>query len=454
VQNSTLTPRWPLAVFISIQMIGSTAFAASPKEAVIYSFQGGSDGSYPQATLLAGRAGNLYGTTYIGGGGTCQGGCGTVFQLTPPAAPGGEWTETVLYRFMGGSDGALPIGGLIFDGAGNLYGTTLFGGGGKCSDGCGTVFELSPPSAAGGAWTETILYSFEGVRERDGNGPYGGVVFDKSGNLYGTTYAGGVACSDSGPWGCGTVFQLSPPATAGNAWAETVIYRFDPSFYGGPASGLLIDGHGNLYGTAVNDGFFGEGTAYKLTQATSGAWSRTILHNFGNNSDGGYVYAGLTFGKGGVLYGATTGYGGEVGDGGTVFQLTPPTVAGAGWSETLPYVFHSKNGSSEGPYGALLASPSGALFGMTNSGGSGTCQVNGWLGCGMVFKLTPPATAGGAWAETTLHSFTGGADGAVPYSGLIFGLGGALYGTTYAGGSGLCSQTGLAGCGTVVAIIP
>ena len=419
---------------------------------MLYSFRGGDDGAHPQATLVADIAGNLYGTTYQGGG---VANCGTVFQLTPPAAPGGKWTEAVLYRFhdSGVVDGALPIGGLIFDGAGNLYGTTLFGGAGPCTKGCGTVFELSPPATAGGPWTETILYSFKGVRERDGNGPYGNVVFDKSGNLYGTTYAGGIACSDSGPSGCGTVFQLSPPAAPGGAWTETVIYRFDPSFYGGPASGLLIDGHGDLYGTAVNDGYFGEGTAYKLTPSTSGAWTRTVLHNFGGNSDGGYVYAGLTFGKGGVLYGATTGYGGEVGDGGTVVQLTP-AESGAGWSETLPYVFPSQNGTSEGPFGALLASPTGALFGMTNSGGTGPCQVNGWVGCGMVFKLTPPATPGGAWTETTLHNFLGGADGATPYSGLIFGLGGALYGTTYTGGSGSCSQTGLAGCGTVVAIVP
>jgi hypothetical protein len=227
VRNNTFTRKWRLMVFIAIQTIQGTAFAASSKEIVVYSFQGGADGAY-SATLLADKAGNLYGNAYQGGGGACQGGCGAVFELTPPGAAGGAWTETVLYHFMGGNDGSLPRGGLIFDSAGNLYGTTLFGGGGACSDACGTVFELSPPAAAGGAWTETILYRFKGVREGDGNGPYGNVVFDKSGNLYSTTYAGVIACSDSGPWGCGTVFELSPPTATGGVWTETVLYRFDP----------------------------------------------------------------------------------------------------------------------------------------------------------------------------------------------------------------------------------
>lgn len=445
---------WLQTLCVTLAIAGS-AFSAAPKETVVYSFQGGTDGSYPYAGLLAGKGGTLYGTTSAGGGGTCTGGCGTVFQLTPPAATGGAWTETVLYRFTGGSDGATPWAGLILDGTGNLYGATLAGGNTSCRTGCGVVFELSPPASIGGSWTQSVLYSFKGVRSGDGNGPEGTLIFDASGRLYGTTYAGGIACSDSAPTGCGTVFQLTPPSSSGGAWTETLIYKFDPSFAGGPSGALLLDSKGNLYGTAVNDGVYGEGTAYKLAPQSSGGWHRTVLHAFGGSStDGGYVSAGLTVGKGGALYGATEGYGGQVGDGGTVFQLTPPASSGAGWTETVLYVFPGDNGYTRGPFGSLLAGPSGVLFGMTPSGGGGSCSVLGWLGCGTVFELTPPASMGGAWTHTTLHSFSGGTDGAVPYSGVIFGLGNALFGTTYGGGTGTCSQQSPAGCGTVFTIAP
>ena len=439
-------------IFITLAIAGA-AVAAGPRESVIYSFQGGNDGSYPYGGLVAGRGGALYGTTSQGGGGSCSGGCGTVFHLAPQSTVGGPWVETVLYTFTGGSDGATPWASLIVDGAGNLYGSTLFGGG-TCRGGCGVVFKLAPPETAGGSWTESVLYAFKGVRAGDGNGPEGALVFDQNGNLFGTTYAGGTACSDSGPTGCGTFFQLSPPAATGGTWTESVIYRFDPSFYGGPSAGLIVDSKGNLYGTAVNDGPGGEGTAYKLAQ-TSAGWKRKVLHAFGGNADGGYPWAGLTAGKGSALYGATAGYGGEVGDGGTAFKLTPPASSGGAWTENILYVFPGENGYTRGPFGSLLANPAGILFGMTPSGGNGSCVVGGWLGCGTVFQLTPPTTTGGTWTHTTLHSFAGGADdGSIPYGSLIFGPGHALYGTTYGGGSGTCSQPSPSGCGTVFVIMP
>ncbi|MGA3042244.1 MAG: choice-of-anchor tandem repeat GloVer-containing protein [Bryobacteraceae bacterium] len=348
--------------------VASSAVAGSPTETVIYNFQGGSDGSYPYAGLVKGPRGVLYGTTTEGGGGSCAGGCGTVFQLTPSSTAGGAWVETVLYRFTGGSDGAMPWAGLILDDAGNLYGATTFGGE---SCGCGVVFKLARPATAGSSWTQSVLYSFKGVRAGDGNGPQAAPVFDQHGNLYGTTYAGGIPCSDSAPTGCGTIYRLSPPAAAGGAWTETVLYRFDPSFAGGPAAPLIADSQGNLYGTAVNDGPYGEGTAYKLSQVSAGDWERTVLHAFGGTStDGGYVSAGLTP-TGGALYGATEGYGGEVGDGGTVFQLTPPASPGGGWTETVLYVFPGDNGDTRGPFGSLVVGPTGILYGMTPSGGGG-----------------------------------------------------------------------------------
>jgi len=440
-----------LVIFVTIAIAGS-AVAAGAQEAVIYNFQGGSDGSYPYAGLVAGPGGALYGTTTQGGGGTCAGGCGTVFQLAPSSTVGGPWVETVLYRFTGGSDGATPFAGLIVDGAGNLYGATLSGGR-LCQ--CGVVFKLAPPVTPGGPWTESVLYSFKGFLVGDGDGPEGNLVFDQAGNLYGTTYAGGIACSDSGTTGCGTVFQLSPPASANGTWTERVLYRFDPSFEGAPAAGLILDSQGNLYGTAVNDGPNGEGTAYKLTHESTGAWIKTVLHSFGGRgTDGAYPWAGLTPGAGGVLYGATAGYDFQVGDGGTVFQLTPRPSPGAGWSETVLYVFPGENGDARGPMGSLLAGPAGALFGMTPSGGTGSCQVYGWLGCGTVFQLTPPATTGKGWTHTTLHDFAGGADGAIPYGSLIFGPENALFGTTYSGGSGACAQADTVGCGTIFTITP
>jgi len=442
------------SLILGVTFITLAALPAGAQETVVYSFQGGSDGAYPLAALVADRAGHLYGTTQGGGGGTCTeaptGGCGTVFELTPPAAPGGAWVENVIYQFGALSDGANPWSGLILDQQGNLYGTAEFGG----PSGNGTVFELTPPTSPGGAWTQTILHSFQGLRHNsDGANPQGSLVFDGSGNLFGTTYAGGIACSDSAPSGCGTIFELMPPATAGGAWIEKVLYRFDPYLAGGPAGTLIFDAEGSLYGTAVNDGHLGEGTAYKLTPSASGDWTRTVLHTFGGPTDGGYVYAGLIFGPGGVLYGATTGYGGEVGNGGAVFQLTPPSAPGGAWTETLN-VFPEEDGYAEGPWGSPLAGPDGALYGTTSSGGEGSCTWLGWHGCGFVFKLTPPAI-GGVWTGTTLYRFAGGSDGGVSRAGLIWGPGHKLYGTTSGGGGGPCPESqGLAGCGTVFEITP
>lgn len=231
------------------------AFAASwPKGGILYTFKGGSDGSRPVAPLVADAKGNLYGTTAEGGSTSfCQGfGCGAVFELLAPSSPSGTWRETILYSFSGGSDGSYPVGGLILDAAGNLYGTTEEGGdlnnafcvsqGGQ-GVGCGTVFELSRPANPGGNWTERILYMFE-WGFTDGAYPESSVVFDKAGNLYGTTVLGGTA-------GDGTVFELSPES--GGTWAESIIYSFMGSTDGDiPTSSPIFDTSGNLYGTTFS----------------------------------------------------------------------------------------------------------------------------------------------------------------------------------------------------------
>jgi uncharacterized repeat protein (TIGR03803 family) len=264
--------------------------------------------------LIFDAAGNLYGTTSSGGTHNCQGngGCGTVFQLTPTV--GGAWTETVLYNFGNGTDGYSPWAGLVLDAAGNLYGTTAFGGTNGCAvaqySGCGTVFELT--SVAGGGWTETVVHNFGSGT--DGVTPIAGLTFDPAGNLYGTTEVGG-------PSNVGTVFQLLP--TTGGGWSETVIHSFnvDPGGWGPAAGTLVFDAAGSLYGTA----FFGN-TAFQLTPTVGGTWTETVLYTWVDNDSG--AWAGLIFDATGNLYG-TTWYGGSdkcetpTPGCGTVFELTP-----------------------------------------------------------------------------------------------------------------------------------
>ena len=179
--------------------------AAAAQETVLYRFKGGADGNTPVAGLIMDANGTFYGTTFAGGGGSITGCCGTVFELTPPGAGETLWTEKVLYRFKGGADGDTPVAGLIMDANGALYGTTSNGGGGSCTGGCGTVFELTPPGAGETLWTEKVLYRFKGGA--DGDTPVAGLITDANGAFYGTTYGGGGGCTA----GCGTVFELKAP---------------------------------------------------------------------------------------------------------------------------------------------------------------------------------------------------------------------------------------------------
>ncbi len=210
-------------------------------------------------------AGNLYGTTAYNGTGQCTllgsvVGCGVVYEMSPPSQPGGAWTEAVLYSFQGGNDGSFPWGDLVFDAAGNLYGATRYGGGKgtNCNflygGNCGTMFELSPPKTKGGVWTEEVLHSFAGTGQwsiaADGGNPNGGLVLDATGNIYGTTEVGGFNCPHSSEQGCGTVFELAPPGGKGGTWTETILHAFLNSPDGAdPVAGLALDKEGNLYGT-------------------------------------------------------------------------------------------------------------------------------------------------------------------------------------------------------------
>jgi uncharacterized repeat protein (TIGR03803 family) len=336
-----------------------------------------------------GAGGILYGAT--GGPGKLNT-LGAVYSLTPPAFPGGSWTETTLYSFAGPLDGENAYGSLAVGGDGELYGTTSFGGG-CVSDfwGCGTVFSLTPP---GGLWTETVLHYFDHVDDQrvpaDGAHPIAGLTIGTGGTLIGTTSLGGTN-------GAGTVFLLRPPVSPDGVWGETRIYNF---------------------GAAAGD------------------------------ADGVGPGGGVVFGKGGVLYG-TTEFGGASGAG-TVFSLTPPASRGGAWIETVLYSFVG-GGDGQMPAAGVAMGAGGVLYGTTFQGGirNATCLAN--LGCGTVFSLTPPASAGGRWTKTTLHGFTGGTDGYGPFGGVFMAEGGTLFGATEFGGS--CSIS-TAGCGTVYALQP
>jgi len=405
-------------------------FAAS-KETVLHSFNG-NDGANPYAGLAFDAAGNLYGTT-VGGG---PPGGGVVFQLVPGAKS--KWNEKVLrtFGYVAGRGGSLLSADVIFDSAGNLYSTAPDGG----SYGNGTVFELTP--RARGKWALKVLNNFHNTK--DGDGPFAGVIFDASGNLYGTTFVGGNENCNEG-FGCGTVFELMPGANG--KWTKTVLHRFDGTNGYRPFAGLAFDGAGRLYGTTHNGGTksgcdFNEGcgTVFQLTPGAGGKWTEAVVHRFGKGNDGANPYAAVIFDAAGNLYG-TTYYGGY--GSGTVFELTPG--AENHWTEKVLYSFCSVAGCPDGanPVGGLIFDAAGNLYGTTLLGGT--------YASGIVFKLTPGAN--GKWTQNVLHSFGEGKDGVNPAGGLIFDAAGNLYGTTQVGGA-YCTANGGYGCGTVFEITP
>lgn len=290
-------------------------------EHVLHNFhEDGADGGIPLGGVIVDQRGRLYGTTGGGGPGGPVG-CGVVFSLTPPASGSTAWTEQILHAFQCAPDGQEPRGELIRDPSGNFYGTTDSGGTGNCFSGCGTVYQLSPPKSPGGSWTETVLYSF--LNTPDGVGPYGGLVRDAAGNLYGTTYRGGSNPAGCFGVGCGTVFELSPPAAAGGAWTETVLYSFTGMADGGvPLAGLAMDRSGILYGTTDEGGASGCncGVIFQLAQSAAGGWTETVLHTFTGAPDGSYPQAGVTL-HNGALYGTTMQGGAR--QQGVVFQVVP-----------------------------------------------------------------------------------------------------------------------------------
>ncbi len=413
--------RAALAALLLACLIAAASPAAAQKEWVVHSFaRDGSQGTLPFGKLVADSAGNLYGETNLGGAYNN----GTVYEMVRPVPPKTAWTETVLYSFTGGGDGRIPFGGLVFDDVGNLYGAT----GGGCFSGCGVVFELSPPITAGSPWTESVLHSFSGAGNGDGSTPGGALIRDGSGNLYGVTGSGSAEQNSPCNLGCGTVFQLSPPTTSGGVWKEAILHSFTLNQQNSE-SPLVLDSQGDLYGSA-GGGEFKNGVVYRLLRPATagGTWSYKVLHTFGpittGSPEGANPVGSLTLHGKRVLYG-TTHAGGLYGEG-NLYQLVPPTVAGNAWTENMLYSFGS--GASDGafPLGNVIFDSAGNIYGTTAGPDAGA-----------VFELTPPASDGLPWTETTLHSFKPqDKGGSAPGGGLIFGKNGVLFGVASEGGTG------------------
>jgi len=369
----------------------------------IYSFSG-PNGRNPYAGLTIAPGGALYGTTMLGGTG-CAGnngvGCGTAVYLTPPAQ-GGAWSETVLYSFGSrAGDTIEPDSTLALTPGGTLFGTSMTGG----ANGTGTVFELAAP---GGVWTEHVIHSFAGYPGYAAGASPLGVVASPTGVLYGTAEVGGAN-------GAGLVFELAPPAAAGEAWTYTVLYNFTAQSGDGyaPYGPPILSPNGTLFGTTI----YGGTGPCALDPTVTGC--------------------------------------------GTVFELSPPAPPGAAWSETVLYSFTGQDGDGVNPVGSLVADSSGAIYGATQAGGaSPNCPTSrsSLPGCGTVFQLAPPQAPGGDWSEAVLYNFTGAPnDGASPWAGIgAIGANGAVYGTTLYGGNPCKNRfQGLpAGCGTVFEIAP
>ena len=345
-----------------------TVFKLSPKSggwafSVLYSFTGSTDGFIPDQIVAFDSQGSIYGSTWGGGAYYCQGNeCGTVFKLRPPAnfhcaTISCPWTETTLYQFQGyPNDGAHPaFGHLTFDAAGNLYGTTSWGGPTGYS---GNVYELTP---GGGGWTESVLHSFSGGY--DGDAPWSGVIFDRAGNLYGTTTSGGVN-------GDGAIFKLTPTESG---WSESVLHSFQYSTDGsGPSGAVVMDAAGNLYGATSDGGPNDAGTVWELSPS-NGNWTFSVLYSFtgsGNNGPNG----GLFMDPSGNLYGATLLEGAS--RQGNVFKLSP---SNGGWVYTSLYDF---TGGPDGgwPNSKVTMDANGNLFGSTQLGGNGN---------GVIWEITP-----------------------------------------------------------------
>ena len=383
---------------VSALLLMSTPPAAAQTESVLYSFTGGADGANLNARLTL-HNGNLYGTTLNGG----AYGQGSIFQLVPNGS--GGWTKTTLYSFCPGGaacvDGQNPYSSYVtFDSAGNLYGTALNGG----TLGNGVVWELSP---SGSGWLETVVHNFQ--NSPDGANPINGLIADSAGNLYGTTYAGGAA------GGNGSIFELSK---VNGVWTETPLYSINSN-----GSGLIIDSSGNIYGTSFN-------SVFELASNGQGGYIFSTLFTFNPAkaaTQGSNPVGTLAFDSAGRLWG-TTETGGANNDG-VVYKLTKGT---SGWTQAMLGSFNQTYGIN--PTAGLVFDSSGNMY--------GTTQLGGFYGGGTVYEISPK---GKTYAPRIVFRFNG-TDGGQLIAPLILDGAGYLYGTSYIGGT--------TGNGTVFAVNP
>jgi len=373
----------------------SLATATASTTDVIFSFEE-NNGEYADTDLDVDSAGNIFGTTVIGG----SHGSGTVFQLS--STPTG-WTQSVLYNFTGGADGGEPYKGVTVDRQGNLYGTAVTGGSGACEGGCGVVYRLTN---SGGTWKQRVIHSFTGGD--DGSGPGARVTVDRSGNIYGMTPTGGL-------YGLGTIYKIHRNA---GTWDFQVIHTFTGGADGSSGSaGRMLFLNGRLYGAATTGGNYGAGVVFELTPTPVGEWSFRTLYAFHGQPDGSFPYGALLRAASGKFYG-TTYYGGQNGIG-SVYELTPRATGE--WSEKVIYSFQSGSDGNS-PISNLVSDANGNLFGTTSEGG---------LGSGVIFKLTPN---GSQWTESIVHAFSGSPDGGFSYNGMVVDTFGNFYGATVHGG--------------------
>lgn len=406
---------WFSKLALALVTIGlaCSPLAHAQQESVLFSFSGtnynGGGGTDPLSGVIFDAKGNAYGPAFDGGFNFG----GTIFELIP--ASNSTWKEKILHTFAQGStkDGTMPDGGLIFDAAGNLYGTTLEGGAATL----GTVFRLSPQP--NGTWKESLLHVF-GLSASDGINPSAELIFDSAGNLYGTTLGGGGANN------AGIVFELSP--TSSGEWRETILHTFNISDGASLQKGLVFDSHGNLFGSASNGGPFDGGVVFELAPARNGKWNYHIIQsfNFSNTSGFAPVFKPV-FDSAGNLYGSNS-WGGQH-NYGTAFKLTPTT--GDQWQFTVIHDFNNDGIDGFYPQSTFVLDQAGNLYSNSCEGGAFGAGLD--LG-GVVYELSPQAD--GSYSETILHNFGGlGGDGTCPLGDLVRDSSGNIFGTTSSGGS-------------------
>ena len=414
----------PILLLISVTFVLPMALNATTFRTILL-FNSQVNGAHPPEGVTLDAAGNLYGTTSSGG----PSDLGSVFKLTK--RPDGSWAESTLHFFKGGSDGGVPVSGVIFDKKGDLYGVTV-GGGDKCPErrGCGTVYKLVPKPD--GTWTHSVIYSFSDAD--GGNQQKAGLAFDAAGNLYGFTQVGDVTC-------CGVVYRLKP--NNDGSWSEDIIYTFTGGSDGGyPIDYPVFDSAGNLYGETIHGGAHDCGAVFELTPNAGGDWSETIVHSFcESKSDGNFPRGGLTADASGNLYGVTVWGGGSTGitekcslsGCGTVFRLEPQL--GGGWNYKKIHTFTGTPGHD--PHGGVVINAAGTIYGTTSIGGPKSD--------GTIYQLKP--NPDGSWTAKNLHVFQG-YPGVYPISTMVLDKSGTLYGTTF------FANPSLEGAGTVFKLIP